>query len=137
LAPKSDSRPFSWRRPANGYSLSRIPRNGDGVTLAISGEIDIANAQSFTDEMHSLVEGAGQVTLDLQDCRFIDSTGIRALVLVAREQQAQGRNLTLSGVTGEPHRVLGLTGLLDSGLFAKDGESSTHKSREAAFLGEG
>jgi anti-anti-sigma factor len=125
LAPKSDSQPLSGGELGNGYSLSRIARNGAGVTLALSGELDIANADAFTDEVHSLIEGAdGQVALDLQNCLFIDSTGIRALMVLAREQQARGRRLRLSTVTGEPLRVLGLSGLLDSGLVASDGESS-------------
>jgi anti-anti-sigma factor len=127
LAPKSDSPPLSGGELGNGYSLSRIARHGAGVTLGLSGEIDIANAEAFTDEVHSLIEGAdGQVALDLHNCLFIDSTGIRALVVLAREQQARGRRLRVSGVTGEPLRVLGLSGLLDSGLLAEDdGESST------------
>ena len=125
MAPKSDSQPLSGGELGNGYSLSRMARNGAGVTLALSGEIDIANADAFTDQVHSLIEGAdGQVVLDLQNCLFIDSTGIRALMVLAREQQAWGRRLKLSRVTGEPLRVLGLSGLLDSGLVAKDGESS-------------
>jgi anti-anti-sigma factor len=122
LAPKSDSQPLSGGEQGHGYALSRIARNGAGVTLAVSGEIDIANAEVFTDEAHSLIEGAdGQVALDLQNCLFIDSTGIRALIVLAREQQARGRRLKLSGATGEPLRVLGLSGLLDSGLVANDG----------------
>jgi anti-anti-sigma factor len=125
LAPKSDSQPRSGGELGNGYSLSRMARNSAGVTLALSGEIDIANADAFTDQVHALIEGADdQVVLDLQNCLFIDSTGIRALMVLAREQQARGRRLKLSRVTGEPLRVLGLSGLLDSGLFAKDGESS-------------
>jgi anti-anti-sigma factor len=123
LAPKSDS-------PGNGYSLARIAHNGSGVTLAISGEIDIASAKSFTDEVHSLVQDAdSEVALDLENCGFIDSTGIRALVALAQGQQAQGRKLKLSGVTGEPQRVLELSGLLNSGLFA---DSDEDQRRQAA-----
>jgi anti-anti-sigma factor len=124
LAPKSDSPPLR-----NGYSLARIARNGS-VTLAISGEIDIANAKSFTDEVRSLFEDAdSQVALDLEDCGFIDSTGIRALVALAQEQEARRRKLKLSGVTGEPQRVLELSGLLNSGLFA---DSDENRMRQAA-----
>ena len=120
MASKSDSHPLSAGKLRNGYSLSRIA-DGDGATLAISGEIDIANADAFTREVNSLSEGAnGQVVLDLQNCFFIDSTGIRALMVLAQEQRARGRTLALSGVAGEPLRVLELSGLLDSGLFASD-----------------
>ena len=129
MVAKSASQRLSGGELGNGYQLSPIARNGDGVTLAISGEIDIANADAFTDEVHSHFEGAdGQVTLELQNCLFIDSTGIRALVSLAQEQRARGRTLKLSGVTGEPLRVLELSGLLDSGLFANDGESSARPS---------
>ena len=109
----------------NGYALSREARNGEGVILAVSGEVDIANAEAFTDEARSLIDGEdGQVALDLENCVFIDSTGIRALVVLAQEQQARGRNLKLSGVTGEPRRVLEVSGLLESDLFCDEGESS-------------
>jgi anti-sigma B factor antagonist len=121
LASKSDSHQLSPGKLVNGYSLSRIARNGDGATLAVSGEIDIANAEAFTQEVNSLFEGvSGQVVVDLQDCIFIDSTGIRALMVLAQEQRVRGRTLTLSGVAGEPLRVLELSGLLNSGLFASD-----------------
>ena len=116
---KSDPQPLSGREPGNGYSLVPTDRNGHGVILAISGEIDIANVQAFTDEVHSLLDGAfGPVTLDLKDCSFIDSAAIRALMILAKEQGARGRTLRLSGVTGEPLRVLKVAGLVDSRLFA-------------------
>lgn len=123
MARMSDSHPLSPGELGHGYSLSPIARGADGVTVAISGEIDIANAETFSAEVHSLIEGPDdQVTLDLKNCLFIDSTGIRALVVLAQEQQARGRRLKLSGVTGEPRRALGLVGLLDSGLFARSSE---------------
>ncbi len=78
MAPKSDSPP-SGAELRNGYSLSPIARNGAGVTLAISGEIDIANAEAFTDEVHSLVEGA--------DCRLPSTFGIAS----SSTQPASGR----------------------------------------------
>jgi anti-sigma B factor antagonist len=130
LAPKVDSQPPSGTERRNGYSLSRTSRNGHGVILAVSGEIDISNAEAFTDEVHSLIGGSDSpVALDLQGCGFIDSSAIRALLVLAQEQQAQGRQLKLLGVTGEPQRVLKVSGLLDSGLFAGSDEG---QKRQAA-----
>jgi anti-anti-sigma factor len=120
----------SGRGPGNGYSLVQTSLNGHGVALAISGEIDIANAQAFTDEVHALFNGSNsELTLDFQNCVFIDSAGIRALVVLAHDQQARGRTLKLSGVTGEPQRVLELSGLLESELFA---DSDEDHRRQAA-----
>jgi anti-sigma B factor antagonist len=124
LAPKSDSRSLSDLELANGCSVSPVAHNGGGVTVAIAGEVDIASAGAFTDELRSFLDVAEEpVTLDFQDCRFIDSTGIRALVALAQEQRARGRALTLSRLGGEPLRVLRLSGLLDSKLFATRSES--------------
>jgi anti-anti-sigma factor len=108
---------------ANGYSLSSVTT--DGGTVAISGEIDLANADAFVGELRGLMEdAAGEVVLDFQNCLFIDSSGIRALLVLAHEREAQGTKLKLSGVTGEPLRALELTGLLDSGVFVTGPESS-------------
>jgi anti-sigma B factor antagonist len=118
---ESDSQKLPPGGPGNGYLLSQTAHKGNGVTLAISGEIDIANAEAFTAEVNLLLGGAGdQLTLDLQNCLFIDSTGIRALMVLAQEQRAQGRTLKLSGTAGEPLRALELSGVLDSGLFVND-----------------
>jgi anti-anti-sigma factor len=131
LASKSYSQPPSGRELRNGYSLLPAPQNGGGITLAISGEIDLSNADAFTNEVQSLFNGAdGEMTLDLRNCVFIDSAGIRALVVLAQEQRARGRTLKLSGVTGEPERVLRLSGLLDSGLL----DERTHQQPVAPHL---
>ena len=107
-----------------GCSVSRSADGGGGLILAVSGEIDLSNVKEFSDRVHLLLNGAkGQLVLDLQNCGFIDSTAIRALVALADELRSRGQTLALSGLTGEPQRVLGLTGLLDSGLFAIDGEA--------------
>ena len=89
------------------------------MILAVAGEIDISSAEEFSDDVRALVEGAeGEVVLSLQDCGFIDSTGIRALILLARELRTRGQTLVLSGLNGEPRRVFELTGLLDGRDFA-------------------
>jgi anti-sigma B factor antagonist len=94
------------------------------MILAVGGEIDISNAEEFGDEMSSLVDGANEeVVLNLQDCGFIDSTGIKALIKLARELRTRGQTLVLSGLNGGPQRVLELTGLLDGGDFTVRGDA--------------
>ena len=119
MTPKElDARLLTRGEHVNGHSLSRIASGEDGVILAVAGEIDISNAEELVDGVRSLVEGAeGEVVLSLQDCGFIDSTGIRALIMLARELQTRGQALVLSGLNGEPPRVFELTGLLDGHDF--------------------
>ena len=111
-----DTRPLTTGEPVYGHSLSRIPPADNGVILALVGEIDISNAEEFVDEVRSLVGGAeGEVVLSLQNLRFIDAIGIGALYMLARELRTQSQTLVLSGLDGQPRRVLELTGLLDGG----------------------
>jgi anti-anti-sigma factor len=119
LIPKEPgARPLTPAARANGHSLSRVHSADDGVVLAVAGEIDISNAEEFVDDVRSLIDGAdGEVVLSLQSCGFIDSTGIRALIMLARELRTRNQTLVLSGLDGEPRRVLKLTGLLDGRDF--------------------
>lgn len=103
---------------ANGHSLSRIASAEDGVTLAVAGELDISSAGEFSDGVRALTQGEkGEVVLSLEGCGFIDSTGLRALILLARDLRARGQVLVLSGLQDGPRRVFEITGLLDGRDF--------------------
>jgi anti-anti-sigma factor len=103
---------------SNGYSLSRIASADNGVILAVGGEIDIATAEEFSNGVRTLAEGAnGEVVLSFENCGFIDSAGLRALIMLARELRTRDKTLVLSGLNGSPRRVFEITGLLDGGDF--------------------
>ena len=88
-----DTRPLTTGEQVNGHSLSRIASADDGVILAVVGEIDISSAEEFGDEVRALVDGAeGEVVLSLQNCGFIDSTGIRALIRARARASDAGPN---------------------------------------------
>lgn len=115
MSPPSD--PPLARSSERGYGLSQTDA-GDAITLAISGEIDLSNADQFDDELHRILNGTDRrLVLDLHDCSFIDSTAIRVLIKVAQEQRKRGRALGLSRIGHEPKRYLQIAGLLDSDLF--------------------
>lgn len=102
---------------SNGSLLSRVASD-DRVILAVAGEIDLASAEKFSDDVRELTAGEnGEIVLNLQDCSFIDSTGIRAVIMLARELEARGQSLVLCGLNGSPRRVFEITGLLDGPDF--------------------
>jgi stage II sporulation protein AA (anti-sigma F factor antagonist) len=122
LVPKElDERPLTRGEQvnglSNGHSLSRIASAGNGVILAVAGEIDLSNAEEFSDGVRALMDGEGEVVLSLQNCGFIDSTGIKVLIMLARELRTRDQTLVLSGLNGGPRRVFEITGLLDGRLF--------------------
>jgi anti-anti-sigma factor len=121
LIPERDEQPLAAGERVNGHSsgglLSRIASD-DGVILAVVGELDIASAQEFGEGVRAMTEGEkGEVVLSLQDCGFIDSSGLRALIMLARELRSRGQTLVLSGLNGGPRRVFEITGLLDGADF--------------------
>jgi anti-anti-sigma factor len=88
------------------------------VVLAVAGEIDHSSVEKFSDGVRALMEGAeGEVVLSLQNCDLIDSTGIQAFIMLARELRTQGKTLVVSGLNGGPRRVFEITGLFDGREF--------------------
>jgi anti-anti-sigma factor len=108
---------------ATGFSLERTEgEDGESVVLSLSGEVDLSSAEAFHEQFHRLVDSlnghVGLVNLDLHECTFIDSTAIRTLIELSREQRAQGRALGLSRIAAAPLRILEIAGLIDSGEFS-------------------
>ena len=115
---RTPARPGQTNGHANGLELARIASPGNGVVLAVAGEIDLANAEEFGDRVRGLIDSTeDEVVLSLRDCGFIDSSGIRALIMLARELRARGQTLVLAGLNGGPRRVFEIAGLLDRREF--------------------
>lgn len=96
---------------------------GGVPVLAISGEVDLAAAPAVRDALGALLAGGspdagpnGQVVVDLSGVRFIDSTGLSALVAAHTRSVENGGELRLAAVPPGVRQVLELTGL--DGLFA-------------------
>lgn len=84
-------------------------RVGDAMVVAPQGEIDLATVERVGREVaEAEAESGGQIVLDLRDIRFMDSTGIRLVVQLARD--LDGRFAVVRG-GGEVARVFDLVGL--------------------------
>jgi anti-sigma B factor antagonist len=90
---------------------------GDGhVTLRASGEIDLYSAGDFTAALGQAADTAPDVTVDLTGVRFMDSTGLRALLRARRRAEDEGGRLRLAvDPSGAVARLLDLAGV--SALF--------------------
>ena len=78
----------------------------DGVVY-LSGELDMAIADSFCQGLLSSLDGQRPV-LDLSDLTFLDSSGIRAILQVAR---VSGQAVVLRNLRPNIRRVLESTGV--------------------------
>lgn len=81
----------------------------DGV-IHVSGDLD-AQTSAALDEVISamLADGAAEVVFDLAELEFLDSSGLRSMVL-ARGPQGDGR-VVLRSPSSSVSRLLEITGL--------------------------
>lgn len=86
-----------------------IDASGDRA-LAASGVVDAHTAAQLLVELQDL-GGGGDITLDLSQVEFIDSSGLRTLVTSHQELEADGHKLVLSGISDAVDRLFEITGL--------------------------
>lgn len=85
------------------------------VRVRISGELDFASAPQVLDvvgRVHAEYEPA-RIELDLGQVRFLDSEGIRALLLASERLTHRGCGLLVTDAQPQVLRVLELTGVAD------------------------
>jgi anti-sigma B factor antagonist len=90
-------------------------RDSDGVFIVhVSGELDISHEEELRTELsRGVAENNGGIVVDLTDCEFIDSSGVRALLLgreAQREDGSEGRLVIASGST-QIVRILSVMGV--------------------------
>jgi anti-anti-sigma factor len=86
--------------------------DGDVAHIALTGEFDLAGVQKFDGELSKLeAENPGVVVVDLGGLSFMDSSGLRALVMADQRATKAGRRLAI--VPGPPavKRVFEITQL--------------------------
>ncbi len=88
--------------------LLDIRRSAPG-SFELSGEFDIETVDRFESMSESFVDGEGDVTLDLSGVTFLDSTGVRAFIALAR--RLDGRSLVLAGAADNVRRTLAIAGI--------------------------
>ncbi|GIJ59225.1 STAS domain-containing protein [Virgisporangium aurantiacum] len=82
------------------------------VTTAVSGDIDLSNADELERHLAEQLAGdAGTVDLDLTDVLFIDSAGINILVTARRRADEMGKTLRVTGASGLVRELLEMTGV--------------------------
>lgn len=99
---------------ANGLTFTQQYRNGL-VVLAVAGDLDLATVSSFRRRLKSMAEATGNLLLDFSQLRYIDSTGIHALLDVCQTLALAGRRMALAAISAHVQRVLTVFGI--DGIF--------------------
>jgi anti-anti-sigma factor len=90
------------------------------VTVTAIGEIDSSNCTALQDLLTSLTDNdtTRHVHVDLAGVTFIDSSGLRALIVGERATSEAGGTLRVSAASDAVRRLFEITGLVDR--FALD-----------------
>lgn len=95
---------------------------GATAVLALTGELDVSGAELLEHEMERVTTDfeVATVVLDLRGLSFMDSTGLRLMVLADGRARAAGRELAL--VRGRPdvQRVFEITRMDERLRFVDD-----------------
>jgi anti-anti-sigma factor len=102
-----------------GQLSMRSRREGDTHTVSVSGEMDVANAGGVEQELTRVeATDAPAIVLDLGGLTFIDSTGIRMLLMADTRSGSDSDRVILRSPSEAVLRVLHLAGLEDRLHFA-------------------
>lgn len=90
------------------FAVDRI-ESGEAVTLVLSGELDLASADTLTLTAEP-VPANGSLTLELAGLTFVDSSGLKVFMNLDRRSRREGWTLSMRSPNGQVLRLLQLCG---------------------------
>lgn len=85
--------------------------DGEAVRIATKGELDLATSPQLEQEMRAiLARGAQQVTIDLSGLTFVDSSGLRVLIMLHERSKEDGWALALLAPSEQARAVFRISG---------------------------
>ena len=82
--------------------------------MYVRGEIDLATVSTLEADLARAIAGSdAHLVLDGSNLTFIDSSGIRAIVIAQATLEAQNRRLTIENLAPGPRRVFDALGIAD------------------------
>jgi anti-sigma B factor antagonist len=82
-------------------------------TYKLGEELDSFNSQEVQDSLKAILEKGSNVMLDMTDCRYISSTGLRVLLFTKKMAAMKGQNLCLKSVSPEVKDIMDVTGFTE------------------------
>jgi anti-anti-sigma factor len=97
--------------------------------IRVLGELDLAVAPELEEAIERAAE-YDQVVISLEECEFLDSSGIAVIVRAHQERESGGRRLAVCAPDGQVQRVLDLTGLSENGLVFENAAAALAEAGE-------
>ncbi len=102
---------FRFNEGENVVMMTKRIKQPDPRVVSFAGRIDAATASTVDSTVRkAMAEGVCQVIVDLRNVSFLSSSGLRALLLVARDLRRKGGDLVLCSLQPQVAEVFRLTG---------------------------
>lgn len=89
--------------------------SNEWLSIAVEGEIDLATADELSAALDEAIsDGSQHVVVDLNQSPFMDSTGLKTLVMAQRRMAEDGRELVLAVGGGPISRLIDVSGVESS-----------------------
>jgi anti-sigma B factor antagonist len=89
-----------------------MPASAGPCVVHCEAELDLATAPGVQRDLERhIADGHRRVVVDMGETTFMDSSGLRALIVGRKRLEENGGTLLLSGCTPQVLRVLEATGL--------------------------
>lgn len=87
----------------------------DWLSITVEGEIDLATADELSSALEQAISnGSEHVVVDLNQSPFMDSTGLKTLVMAQRSLAEEDRDLVLAVKGGPISRLIDVSGVESS-----------------------
>ena len=81
------------------------------LAMRVLGELDVATADRLINAFNVWREPINECVVDLSGCDFVDSSGIRALLLCRQQLESENRRMRLVGLTPNVERTFTTAGM--------------------------
>jgi anti-sigma B factor antagonist len=93
------------------FKIEHQPLPEQGHRLSVSGELDLATTPQLERQARTLLAGgARSIVIDLANLNFIDSTGLRLLLLLSQQAAEEGWRMLIARPSEQVQKIIKITG---------------------------
>jgi anti-sigma B factor antagonist len=90
--------------------LIDVSREGERVVLRLDGDLDLASVPLLESEVElATLDDTAAIVLDLRGLEFLDSTGLRAILLLDKRSTERGQAFALVRGSEQVQRLMSMT----------------------------
>ena len=99
-------------RPTPPLSIDVVEHDGASARVVAAGDVDLASAPALVDAVLSRLGEQRRVELDLSDVTFLDSSGVHALMRLARAGDGTAAVTICPDLRPQVRKVLEVSGVM-------------------------